>query len=115
MNEVASLELCKELYELSGWGDTDKWLIVNEFGEPSLIGSKAVHNKSYPAYSAGYLLRKLRDDVSDFSFIPQSDGKWYFGYTVFGNFKTNNMFADTPEDALCKLSCELFKQGILTK
>lgn len=105
----ASLELCEELYELSGWVDTtyfDK------------------DGKYQFAYDLGYLLRKLpnmvkdddgttvvTDDASDgmpFSLTHCEDASWvadYQGY-LYGH-------AATPEDAVAKLAIELFKQGIL--
>jgi hypothetical protein len=74
---VASLELCKDLYELSGWAktafpghqDTDKQYMVFKDGSnqdfPYLLdGRDDLSYKDYdadytPAYDLGYLLRKL--------------------------------------------------------
>lgn len=128
----ASLENCKRLFKLSGWEDTDKWLIVNEFGESSPINSKAIHNKSYPAYTAGYLLRKLPDRIQDdngnyfalmgfpnginpwFAYKGGLDGKdarWPIDRGI--PFYKRVFQADTPEDALCLLSIRLIEEGVL--
>lgn len=95
---VASLELSKELYAAS-------WI-------PEFL---------CPAYDLGYLLRKLPDwyetpGVEDKEFgmaclIVEKRKAGYMnndtGQYVF------NVAADTPEDTLCKLAIELFKQNIL--
>lgn len=112
---TASLENCKRLFKLSGWEDTDKWLIVNEFGESSPINSKAIHNKSYPAYSAGYLLRKITEailnaDLYDFELY------WYRSWKAMmrdADDKEIAKAAGTPEDALCLLSIRLIEEGVL--
>lgn len=129
MSDVAARELCEELYKLSVWDDTDKWILVNEYGETSLIGSKALHNPSYPAYTAGYLLRKLPDETprQDNMYgasmgrrnLTTYDGKWIASYRYEDEMNPPEHYfehiADTPEDALASLAIELFKQGILTK
>lgn len=96
---TASLELCKELYELSGWEGEEDVYRQAEPGEED-------ENVVCPAYSAGYLLRKLPKDETTYGFKL---GKWYAQY------QAAPVFADTPEDALCKLAIELFKQGVLKK
>lgn len=99
---VASKELCQELYELSGWKDT---------GESHLLPdpSSKLGVKKLPAYSLGYLLRKLPTDRSvSFRFNYKTDEWWV------NEDRTHLFFtADTPEDAATKLAIELFKQGIL--
>lgn len=100
---VASLELCKELYELSGWGaELNDWR----------SNSGTVISGAYPAYDLGYLLRKLPNDhMINFSRPPvklyQSGHSWTAEY---GGFKSGDT---APEDAVCKLAIELFKQGVL--
>lgn len=128
---VASLELCKELYELGGWDDVE---------HSYTRGGDIVHNKldgTYeqvgicPAYDLGYLLRKLLPYVAkskyEIKFLTlvyasKADGGWICDYKAV---MSNNWLhegnraklteADTPEDAACKLAIELFKQNILTK
>ena len=104
---TASLELCKELYELSGWVDTE--ICHHEYEDGNTL--PITHN---PAYDLGYLLRKLPSGV----FLAK--GKRYRiwnddtnNYTWAGSEKLDPIDADTPEDAACKLAIELFKEGVL--
>lgn len=107
---VASLENCKELYELSGWEtsrdryypDRKPQLAIGPFG--AKLPSTAI-----PAYDLGYLLRKLPSGVTLFSNSNGGDPNDYSIKYENGEWIT----ADTPEDAACKLAIELFKQGVL--
>lgn len=124
MSNVASLENCKRLYELSGWGGEDRWFLTNISDPEHVIGtatprifkSDKDHENGYrtetPAYSAGYLLRKLPEEAYDTElglaiFRTEGRPKWEAGY--------DNEFvnADTPEDALCLLAIKLFEEGVL--
>lgn len=125
---VASLELCKKLFELSGWNGADKmweqWTSrYNEGGlAPPQVANEGDADRDFqngllawqpiPAYDLGYLLRKLPTaiDLTHYSFSPWAAG--YFGELVEDKLTSTG---DTPEDAACKLAIELFKQGILTK
>lgn len=134
---VASKDLCEELYELSGWDNTEygygrkhnhsAQLAINMWGEWTL---QPVHIKTsafdeyLPAHNLGYLLRKLPYKVKDECQFDQfgvhlkqtGGGGWTIYYGEPG--KDSEMYfngADTPEDAACKLAIELWKQGILTK
>lgn len=136
---VASLELCKELYELSEWGKTEwaygKWtpedkkpfMAEYNYGE---FGHDAF--RVAPAYDLGYLLRKLRAIDDPDNGEPKNI---YVELTVLENYSNATAVrgitdvginqprqrqlpsceADTPEDALCKLAIELFKQEILER
>ena len=104
---VASKELCEELYKLSGgWNDMDA------ASEYSVNGAFL-----YRRYTLGYLLRKLPSAIRGYNLILQTDGftgpywcAYYDGTPVV--YKTD--YSDkNPEDAACKLSIELFKRGIL--
>lgn len=105
MSDVASLELCKELYELSGW-------------KPEGTGYEYAHNvyrfngeiKAY-LYTLGYLLRKLPKGCSVFRTVS-SDEVWI---ATAGMKRLDDFYSgsDTPENAACKLTIELFKQGVL--
>lgn len=117
---VASLELCKELYELSGrmwheeiiysWHKDDGDYVIEDFWSGSIC----------PAYDLGYLLRKLPVITElkkwDDEYVAQcywgNHDSHSSGIPLIKNFKSK---ANTPEDAACKLAIELFKQGILTK
>jgi hypothetical protein len=123
---VASLELCKELYELSGWIKADDWGFrkYSAKGIAMNYGSR-LGKYEIPAYDLGYLLRKLPKTVPnddnggsyyfDLHFVPYKDsGDWTACYdNAVGVTYKYDAFADTPEDAACKLAIELFKQEIL--
>lgn len=114
---VASRELCEELYEVSGWGadpldkDDD---IRDWYGHPTDLKGWVC-----PKYDLGYLLRKLPEYIKDsggyryFILTPVS-GYWCAQYgrsSVSVTVLTKK--SASPEDALCKLAIELVKQGIL--
>lgn len=124
---VASLELCKELYELSGWGEAylyyyrdmdDNWRTAHT-DYPLMIGFGAYN---WPAYDLDYLLLKLEDVAQ-----TQRFGRFYLEYAAsvkrptwrwFASFNSEGFEisdASNPTDAVAKLCIELFKQGILLK
>ena len=115
---VASLELCQELYELSGW-KTDDWYDLDENGEPMphLATEEDIYGgepgQYLPAYDLGYLLRKLPPTTA----IMHANKRGYEAYIVSLELKLHGQrhFADSPEDAAAKLCIELFKQGVLTR
>lgn len=113
MSNVASLELCKELYELSGWKAELFW--VEDVGHWSVADN--INNYSdgqfVVAYDLGYLIRKL-PPISKVVKVPITNGSTYGGVYVYeANEPDLVSNADTPEDAACKLAIELFKQGTL--
>lgn len=96
MSNFASLELCRELYELSGWTHTDyAWYSTShrdsnddwEKGEsivknchyhqatwqPSSINHSYGESRApiYPAYDLGFLMRKLRPSEYNFTVYLQ--------------------------------------------
>lgn len=114
--QVASLELCKTLHELSGWdarGEDE--LDVYLLGTGNLVSSNNEHPDAIcPAYDLGYLLRKLpgvklEQIDKDYWNAQQS----YNDGTELPDYKTCD--AGTPEDAAAKLCVALLKQGVLTK
>ena len=122
MSEVASLDLCKELYKLSGW-ETEDWYDLDPDGKPeeylATTEDKIDENNYVPAYSAGYLLRKLQDLSPSGEYVGLSadnkpKGSWFACFSTDHSIG-DGAYSDTPEDALCKLAIELFKQGILKK
>ncbi len=121
---VASLELCKELYELSGWDDTHAFYYEHYDGIALKFNDQGAYNgqvESFsrdawntPAYDLGYLLRKMPAKkyehlTSNLKMIKHGKNSYEFTY-----FKLSAS-ADTPENAAAKLAIELFKQGLLTK
>lgn len=127
---VASLELCEELYKLSGWSDTyfvhwykevagafdaNQWFV-----SPRVI----VHQDSVPAYDLGYLLRKLPaylnsdEDTRDYFYMGRDiQGLWLAAYQLVGVDEPDEYYytqmSATPEDAVAQLAIELFERGIL--
>lgn len=107
MSNVASLELCKELYELSGWEPLDYGVL-----EKAAFG--------HPVYDLSYLLRKLARPHSyghdiQLTYTHDLEHKWQAAvhYIPHTNYVAES--CDTPEDAACKLAIELFKQGVLKR
>lgn len=130
MSDVASLELCKELYGLSGWRDT--FLAYHQrladSAQPFVDTWDEVWNiteiELHPAYDSGYLLRKLPRTLHDAGYWlyiesqPNQYAAYYCDpshqlYFVSNNVYRAREYADTPEDALCLLAIELIRQGIL--
>ena len=126
--ETASLELCKTLWELSGWAGTERYFQEGGTVWHNLEDDVSVENSKFVcfAYDLGFLLRKLpamegpnSDDIGRltvFNSKEVTNGKraWSAGYDNMDCYFYIQE-ADTPEDALCKLAIELFKQGVLKK
>lgn len=129
---VASLELCKELHELSGWSlpiySPLKWVEYADDSCALWAGSDPEHwdeiIQSSPAYDLGYLMRKLQSgdltvimrfnrDFGGRIGMSSWDGKWCIG--TFDMAQGEYPVADSPEDAAAKLAIALFKRGVLVK
>lgn len=93
---VAKIELCRELYELSGWFDTSQK--YNELGE--VVGWKPFTSKKHtPAYDLGFLQRKLRDYAEDYN----------------GEKLEYILTSNEPENDMARVAIKLHKQGILRR
>lgn len=106
---VASLELCTELYKLSGWG-----CYYENTADPDYDLDWYGANKTYecPKYPLGYLLRKLPLVTLQHVALDSDDlNRWNCITEQFGVLR--NHYAETPEDAACKLAIELVKKGVL--
>lgn len=120
---VASLELCKELYELSGWENTDGLWYTDTWGNTKVGSLARIRRNPRPTYSAydlGYLLRKLQDLEGLAVYrCHHQDNSWNWSAQCDDEESVINAsyfhYADTPEDAICKLAIELFKEGALLK
>jgi len=141
---VASLELSKELYELSGWKSdflmyiksASGWVVMNQhqYHNYRAASGKPGHFVSVDAYDLGYLLRKLprwydKDRVKGpmHAFLLQlQPSPVSTNWQAFYRYENKNpngyesevtlkVEAGTPEDAAAKLAIELFKQGVLTR
>lgn len=123
MSNVASLNLCKELYELSGWNGTEKCWATD--GDSNYLSNYPNANLGHEealvayAYDLGYLLRKLplTDDIGSYIELRKVSVNGSVRYVVFTrpNATPFNSGGETAEDAACKLTIELFKQNVLTK
>jgi hypothetical protein len=118
---VASKELCQELYELSGWDDT--YFLYTKTGKISTVASM-FSGQPLPAYDAGFLLRKLPSEIeSDGRIYRLRGGKnqyYFFEYQAKDDrdirwWNISPFSKDFPEDALCALVIKLFKTGLLKK
>lgn len=99
--DVANLDLCKELYELSGWGDAtldDMLPLHPDWREVHPPNPKLIN--FIPAYDLGYLLRKLR--YANTKAYIKADQKL-----------EQLMMSERQEDYAASWLIELFKQGIL--
>jgi hypothetical protein len=121
---VASLELCKELLELSGWEDTYFWWDKDEQRVPEkqmVVQAGKIFADDTPAYDLGYLLRKLphKHNGGVLVIAACNTDEWCAQYFSWWHedmkAKSEVLVADTPEDAACRLAIELFKQNILTR
>lgn len=112
---VASLELSRELYELSGWGATEvKWCHTDEIGDFVLRLDHPNWKPGYyltEAYDLGYTLSKLPNDI----YLSHHSHAWHIEHDDNNPANQVELTAETPEDAAAKLAIELFKQGILKK
>ena len=168
MTEVADIELCRELYELSGWQYDERhhriekvWIESFSTSEMGMghedydktppeerrqyhVGEYVVRDnpknfigvpedvpwgwanryyeetikRSVPAYTAGYLLRKLPaqiDSIYDLLLCPHKDGRCMVGYYEPDGLDQHETWGVTPENALTKLAIQLFKDNILRK
>jgi hypothetical protein len=120
---VASLDLCRELYDLSGWNETDKWYGTWYGDEDWAVG---VYDPNvpdcYPAYDLGDLLRRLPATTSITRALSDYTARTKTFDETVSVPRTHTALparwmvrGDTPENAAAKLAVELFKQGILAK
>lgn len=142
--DVASRELCEELYKLTEWGDTSfywrcdfsvyrsqEWknTIIYAVHKNWELGGSFIPGTEearlyYPAYDLSFLLRKLPKQIKFVGGSPaavwwnQKLGKWQTGYTrhIQGsdNQKSHYFEAETPEDAVAKLAISLIKAKVLS-
>lgn len=131
MQIVADLDLCKELYRLSLWSKNqfrydnfvdNEWHLCETIAHWPVAGHE--FDNIIPAYDTGYLLRKLPPVIQD----PYDKIFKYFQMWINGNSEVNCGYVEPyahddkvsyyqqaykVENALCKLSIELFKSEVL--
>lgn len=114
---VANLELCRELYELSGWKTELSWMKfgkhLGNFADDDRWTLTDGQHGDFAAYDLGYLLRKL--DTHSPELYKVASATWRCKGRNYTDISEDvyHKDADTPEDAACKLAIELFKQGVL--
>jgi len=123
MRGIASVADCRELYRVSGWGDTPWTWYCDEAhdDEPGLnlseplrvVGGVGYFDTRYPAYDLGYLagmlptfkLMKHPNDTYEASWRRHmSDGVY-----LVAESRTN------AANALCRLAVKMFDAGILIR
>jgi hypothetical protein len=102
---TASLELSKELFEVSGWDGLYKDGVSDDTRN---LQRRA--NGTFPLYYLDYLLQKLPEILR----LTHRYSRWYAQYRKRGSTFSETE-ADNPTDATCSLAIRLFKAGILTK
>lgn len=126
---VASLENCKRLYELSGWScEKAYWPPQYTSSHDYVVGTpddevdEKILDSLTPAYDLGYLFRKLPQEskIDKGHFQYGGDVRYHAKYswnTELPNRKRHyaTESADTPEDAACLLAVKLFEEGVLTR
>jgi hypothetical protein len=114
MSDVASLDLCRELYELADWNEVHWWYKTWDGIDWQLGTYEADIPECIPAYDLGYLLRKLPQNIGRITLKHREhSGMWFCKWD--DRKGELGQQADTPEDAAAKLAIELFKQGILMR
>ena len=108
---VASLDLCKELYELSGWMGESRYIWTLDGRSIPTERLKTIEEIDVPAYDLGYLLRKLPPKSRIFKLAENQYGCAYGGL----NQRQYMSRADTPENVACLLAIKLLEEGILMR
>ena len=107
-------ELCKEVYERTGWSATKEWI-----REDGLLVDYNVWDTSTPLYTSDYLLEKLPLKIKDtywFVLAPldAKDREWEANYYRYSDDDNALPFinADTPLKAILKLVIALDDAGV---
>lgn len=128
---VASKELCEELYELSRWEDTDyaHAVYIAPTDPPSAPRPAIVHQRELkwdythirPAYDLGYLWKKAEDMTGNEFAVGYNDSGCFYHFK-WGNRGAGNMIegigesfssdAETIEDSFCEWMIFLLKRNI---
>jgi hypothetical protein len=114
MARYVTEDLCDRLFKLTGWEDTQE-VFVN--GKPTWRNSPGVADTNTPVYRMGYLLDKL-DNIHLELKHPYLGvdylnlwGAYYYADDYYG---VDYVAAGkTPEEAMAKLTIELFEKGVI--
>lgn len=129
--ETTRVELCKELYKLSGWDSKalpEGWYwYADDSSFAPFVGTRVLYDNTAksvkatfiaPAYDLGYLLRKLHEAHPDVLIRLFLGGTNIHGETVHSTRIQQDPYhaeADTPENAAACLAIEMFKHGVLKR
>ena len=123
---IASFEVCKNLYELSGWRVYDYlyWPDQTIRDAHEATSDDLASRNTVAAYDLGYMLRRLPASIQtddegatacSLQLRPSVDAsQWTAGYASHDDY----LFAATdatPEDAIVLLAIALFTQGVLPR
>lgn len=117
---VASKQLCEELFKLSGWRSARYYDVYGDLHNEPLRGI------CHPAYDLDYLMGRLQilcatdSPLREITIaLMRKEWGWWRAYyeTKYDSHKETWIedSANIPVDAVCKLTIELFKQGILER
>ena len=122
-------ELCREVYEKTGFNDTAKWLcLLNDHSdtpnyevEDSPIVADYITNGNIPLYNSDYLLEKLPNKVMydtvygylTLNFDDCPAVLWTAQYENGGSEEPYSGESDTPLKSLLKLTLALHSAGQL--
>ena len=116
-NQASELhELCKEVYENTNWGYTEKSIdFASQEVMKSAFNKGLEHEKGivYPLYTSDYLLEKL--PVCVVEKYQQVDNKWAYSAKSYSYEKRMRLteYEETPLKALLKLTIALSEAGEL--
>lgn len=110
MTEYADLELCQELFERSGWKDTECSYGPDGMLPLTLCRDGYREGDTAPAYTCGYVLPKIPDVTLRWD---SKRNEWEAFAPV--RSRSRHCWDDNPANALVELAIELFKQEILTR
>src|SRR5947209_7446569 len=97
---TASLELSKELFEVSGWEGTEK----NHYSALKGDGKGNFSRDWIPAYDLGILRKAILDSLSNGTYTEEE-------YTLIIANLANALV--NGEDSTCEYAIKLFKEGKL--
>lgn len=118
MEDKELFELCKSVYEKTGWTRTHKVWHEDTLTSPIACGYEDVKHAIHfiPLYTSDYLLEKLPDFVTlrkVLKYMPQDDSTkiQYQAMAEDDDFETD--YCDDPRIALLKLTLALHEAGEL--
>ena len=129
-NDKELFDLCKKVYELTGWEMTDNfyfyaWTVNGHLlTDVTSKNFKSKNDKDIPLYDSDYLLEKLPEYVIEYDTYHEQDIRNYLclmkvpeGYVALYDglslaHKVKVQRTDTPLKALLKLTISLSEHGV---